>query len=530
MQSLLDHYGRQGVFVIAEGGTSHLGEKHYATELIHAASEAGAAAIKFQLVFADEILHPCSGVLTLGGKKVNLYQRFKSLEREMIFYEDLQRCAKEYEILFLASAFGRRSFNILEQLNTAAHKIASPELNFYDLWRLFLRSERPIFFSTGMSQHSDVNHLIDFLTRYAYSSKQRQLAHSSAYKSTHRDEVSLPLLTCPKELRSRLVMLQCVTCYPSNLQDYNLLTLHTLSTATGILTGLSDHTVHPTALPVLANWLTLLSASIHPGGYNEVYTLLGNKTPKAGKKVVASNYFSARLAPFVLEKHFTLNQAGNGLDDKMAVTSAQLKGLIDLLIRMRECFMGAVETDARLAEYRDFVIAASRLKHEDLLTATSLGRFKEVFKTLLYWGETVGLTEGITTVRTGKKTSIGEHEPYYCDNATLERILGTGFKKLALCEQRYYKTTRRSLIATRTIDKDEGIGAHNSAFLRAEQGNKAGVTPDWIENEAKKHSAAELREVQSSFDMGSYFANDTIVSGEAITSSKLRFQGLKVGL
>ena len=44
--------------VIAEIGTSHGGDINKAFDLIDAAADAGADAVKFQWVIADEILHP----------------------------------------------------------------------------------------------------------------------------------------------------------------------------------------------------------------------------------------------------------------------------------------------------------------------------------------------------------------------------------------------------------------------------------------------------------------------------------------
>ncbi|HTP58750.1 MAG TPA: spore coat protein, partial [Spirochaetia bacterium] len=46
--------------LIAELGTSHQGDRAKARELIDAAAGSGADCIKFQLVHADEILHPLS--------------------------------------------------------------------------------------------------------------------------------------------------------------------------------------------------------------------------------------------------------------------------------------------------------------------------------------------------------------------------------------------------------------------------------------------------------------------------------------
>jgi sialic acid synthase SpsE len=66
--------------IIAELGTGHGGSAVKAAELIHAAVEAGADCVKFQHVYADEIIHPNTGLVPLPGGPVPLYRRFQELE------------------------------------------------------------------------------------------------------------------------------------------------------------------------------------------------------------------------------------------------------------------------------------------------------------------------------------------------------------------------------------------------------------------------------------------------------------------
>ncbi len=68
---------KNSTFIIAEIGTAHGGNFEKAVELMDAAIEAGADAVKFQWVYADEILHPNTGFVELPGGKVRLYDRFK---------------------------------------------------------------------------------------------------------------------------------------------------------------------------------------------------------------------------------------------------------------------------------------------------------------------------------------------------------------------------------------------------------------------------------------------------------------------
>jgi sialic acid synthase SpsE len=58
--------------VVAELGTSHQGDLDRARALIDAAVASGAECVKFQLVHAEEILHPRSGVVPLPTGNVPL--------------------------------------------------------------------------------------------------------------------------------------------------------------------------------------------------------------------------------------------------------------------------------------------------------------------------------------------------------------------------------------------------------------------------------------------------------------------------
>ena len=71
------------MLIIAEIGTSHEGDLDKAYSLIDAAAEAGADAIKFQWVYADEILHPLTGFVDLPTGRIPLYERFRQLERRI---------------------------------------------------------------------------------------------------------------------------------------------------------------------------------------------------------------------------------------------------------------------------------------------------------------------------------------------------------------------------------------------------------------------------------------------------------------
>ena len=77
--------------IIAEIGTSHEGSIEKARSLVDAAADSGADTIKFQWVYADEILHPNTGIVHLPTGDIRLYDRFKQLECPPSFYKEIDK-------------------------------------------------------------------------------------------------------------------------------------------------------------------------------------------------------------------------------------------------------------------------------------------------------------------------------------------------------------------------------------------------------------------------------------------------------
>ena len=82
----------QPCFIVAELGTAHNGDLKKAFKLIDSAKQAQADCVKFQLILADEIIHPHAGQINLPTGKIDLYKKFKQLERNTTFYKKIKLC------------------------------------------------------------------------------------------------------------------------------------------------------------------------------------------------------------------------------------------------------------------------------------------------------------------------------------------------------------------------------------------------------------------------------------------------------
>lgn len=200
--------------VVAEAGSAHGGELARGLELVDAASEAGAGAVKFQIIFADEIVHPRAGTISLPGGETPIYERFRALEREEAFFGALRERAARRGLLFLASVFGPRSARMLRALEAPAVKIASPELNHFPLLAEVGGWGLPVLLSTGVSTLGDIERALQY---------------------------------CP-----RAVVLHCITAYPAPEGQYNLNLLPSLQAVFGRPVGVSDHSLDPLLVPGLS--------------------------------------------------------------------------------------------------------------------------------------------------------------------------------------------------------------------------------------------------------------------------------------
>jgi sialic acid synthase SpsE len=207
-------------FIIAELGTGHGGSIVKAKELIDAAAFSGADCVKFQVVYADEILHPNTGVVPLPGGDTRLYDVFKKLEVSPAFFAELKAYAEAKKVVFLASPFGLQSAAELKRLHPVSVKIASPELNYTRLVREVAGWRIPVFLSSGVSKLADIEEAVAVF-----------------------DEAGA---------REWVTLLHCVTSYPAPPTDYNLRLLTTLRGIFGVKTGVSDHSLDAELVPCIA--------------------------------------------------------------------------------------------------------------------------------------------------------------------------------------------------------------------------------------------------------------------------------------
>jgi N,N'-diacetyllegionaminate synthase len=187
-------------YVIAEVGSNFDRSLDKAKKLIDVAKEAGANAVKFQLFRAD-VLYP---------NRDGLYDIFKSIELDAEWVPVLDKHARDQGLHFMASAFDMGSIDVLEAVNTVAHKVASSETTNLGFMHKLASTGKPIIISTGMCDMVDVEEAVS---------------------------------ACLGAGNNQIVLLQCGSMYPLPNKLVNLRVIKSFAQRFNCPVGFSDHSL-----------------------------------------------------------------------------------------------------------------------------------------------------------------------------------------------------------------------------------------------------------------------------------------------
>jgi N-acetylneuraminate synthase len=141
--------------VIAEAGINHNGDEALAAELVEAAAEAGADAIKFQTHFPEhEMLRGGATAAYVGESLFDLLTRTSLSHDAHLAMRDL---AARRGLLFLSTPFSREAADFLDAIGVAAFKTGSGELTNLPLQRHIARKRKPMIISTGMATPEEID-------------------------------------------------------------------------------------------------------------------------------------------------------------------------------------------------------------------------------------------------------------------------------------------------------------------------------------------------------------------------------------
>lgn len=208
-------------YVIAEVSGNHGGDFGRAMELVAAAAEAGADAVKFQTYTADTMTIDCDrpefridnpDSLWAGS---TLYDLYEEAHMPWEWHQRLFEEGRRLGIHAFSSAFDETAVDYLEGLDAPCYKVASFEHTFIPLLERVAATKKPVIVSCGLATIDDIRETVEVLA-----------ANQSG----------------------PLCLLACTSNYPADIGDANLRRIPALREEfPGVEVGLSDHTIGNTA-------------------------------------------------------------------------------------------------------------------------------------------------------------------------------------------------------------------------------------------------------------------------------------------
>lgn len=261
----------QPTYIIAEIGANFDKNIDKAKRLIDAAKAAGADCAKFQTFSTPKILSEegfsmmkLHGVHGSWGRTVS--EVFKDAEFPHEWHQEIADYCKQVSIDFSTSPYDFKAVDLCLKLDVPFIKIGSGDITWLEMLTYIAKTGKPMMLATGDATLSEIDEAVR---------------------------------TIEATGNNQLLLMQCITNYPSKIDSANVNVLKTYQSAFDILTGYSDHAPGP----------VVALASVVLGGC-------------------------------AIEKHFTLNKADKGPDHPHSMDPKEFKLMVDY-VREIERAMGS---------------------------------------------------------------------------------------------------------------------------------------------------------------------------------------------
>jgi pseudaminic acid synthase len=203
------------VFIIAELSANHNQDFSIAQKTIRAMKKAGADAVKVQTYTADTLTidsdqkyFKVKQGTVWDGK--TLYKLYQQAYTPWDWQPKLKKLAEDLGMVFFSSPFDNQSVDFLAKMKVPAYKVASFEITDVNLISYIAKQAKPVIISTGVASGEDIK---------------------------------LATATCRKSGNEKIALLKCVSSYPADPSDMNLLTIPDMAKKFSCVVGLSDHSM-----------------------------------------------------------------------------------------------------------------------------------------------------------------------------------------------------------------------------------------------------------------------------------------------
>jgi pseudaminic acid synthase len=212
MKSINLNFSSKKTYFIAEISANHNGSLQQAKKIIYTAKKYGADAVKLQTYTPDTMTiksnksdFKIKGGLW-GGK--TLWDLYNKAQTPFEWHKELFDYAKKIKITCFSTPFDESAVDLLENINCPFYKVASFEMNHIPLIKKISQTRKPIIISTGMANLKEID-----------------LAYKTAKKNGAKE----------------IILLYCVSNYPSKISDFNFNNIKILKERYNCKVGFSDH-------------------------------------------------------------------------------------------------------------------------------------------------------------------------------------------------------------------------------------------------------------------------------------------------
>ena len=201
-------------FFVAEISANHNGSLFHAKKLIKIAKKYGADAVKLQTYTPDTLtLQSNKPDFKIRGGLWNgktLWDLYRKAQTPFEWHKELFDYAKKIKIICFSTPFDESAVDLLENLNCPFYKVASFEINHIPLIQKIAKTKKSIIISTGMANLNEID-----------------MAYKIAKKNGAKE----------------IILLYCVSNYPSKISDFNFNNIKILKERYNCKVGFSDHSI-----------------------------------------------------------------------------------------------------------------------------------------------------------------------------------------------------------------------------------------------------------------------------------------------
>ena len=201
-------------FFVAEISANHNGSLHHAKKLIKIAKKCCADAVKLQTYTPDTMTIKSNKLdFKIRGGLWNgkiLWDLYRKAQTPFKWHKELFDYAKKIKITCFITPFDESAVDLLENINCPFYKVASFEMNHIPLIKKIAQTKKPIIISTGMANLKEID---------------------IAYKTAKNNGAK------------EIILLYCVSNYPSRISDFNFNNIKILKERYNCKVGFSDHSI-----------------------------------------------------------------------------------------------------------------------------------------------------------------------------------------------------------------------------------------------------------------------------------------------